>query len=286
MPFIIDKKTSPARMAFQALVRYEHDGQAHYGNLVRRSRSGYVVERLGGNIDEGFIHTSVRDTVTKLLCPLERTPMIICLGLNYAKYAERANLPIPAYPIVFTKPPDALTGPSDTINIHPDAQSHLDYEGELCVVIGRDARNVSEADALSHVLGYSAGNDLTARNFQVPDASGGQYSYSKSFDGFAPLGPAIWSPAVVPDPHALRYRTLVNGKVVQETGTSDMIWTVAQVVAHLSRGTTLRRGTVIMMGTPDGVGYSRGRFLQDGDVVEVEVDGLGKIENIISFEKK
>ncbi|KAH0424243.1 fumarylacetoacetate hydrolase family protein [Colletotrichum camelliae] len=255
-------------MAFQALVRYDHDGQVFYGNLVRRSRSGYVVERLGGNIDEGFVNTNVRDTVTKLLCPLERTPSIVCLGLNFLRYAEQANLPIAAYPIVFTKPPDALAGPNDPVFVHPDAQSHLDYEGELCVIIGRDAKNVSEDDALDYVLGYSAGNDLTARNFQIPDASGGQYSY------------------LVPDPHALRYRTMVNGKVVQETETSDMIWSVAQVIVHLSRGTTLRKGTVIMMGTPAGVGYFQGKFLKDGDVVTVEIDGLGKIENKIVFERE
>ncbi|KAL0942871.1 fumarylacetoacetate hydrolase family protein [Colletotrichum truncatum] len=285
MPFIDEKSAPLSRMAFQALVRYKHDGQAFYGNLVRRSRSGYVVERLGGDIDNGFVNTRVRDTVTELLCPLERAPMIICLGLNFVRFAELENLPIAAYPIVFTKPPDALSGPNDPISVHPDAQSHLDYEGELCVVISRDAKNVSEADAPDYILGYAAGNDVTARNFQIPDASGGQYSYCKSFDGFAPIGPAIWSPAVIPDPHALRYRTMVNGKVVQETETSDMIWSVSQVIAHLSRGTTLRKGTVIMMGTPVGIGYSQGKFLKDGDIVAVEIDGLGKIENKIVFEK-
>lgn len=137
---------------------------------------------------------------------------------------------------------------------------------------------------MDYVLGYAAGNDVTARNFQIPGASGGQYSYCKSFDSFAPIGPAIWSPSVVPDPHALRFRTRVNGKVVQETETSDMIWSVAQVIVHLSRGTTLRKGTVIMMGTPGGVGYSRGVFLKHGDIVAVEIDGLGRIQNEIVFE--
>ncbi|TDZ71632.1 Uncharacterized protein CTRI78_v001869 [Colletotrichum trifolii] len=252
MPFIVEK--SRARMAFQALVRYEHNGHVHHGNLVRRSRSGYVIERLDGDIENGFIGTDVRDVATKLLCPLEKTPGIICLGLNYAQYAEQINLPITTYPIVFTKPPDALSGPADPIPVHPDAQGQLDYEGELCVVIGRDAKNVSASDAADR---------LTASR---------------------PSGRAIWSPAVVPDPRALRYRTLVNGAVRQETATSDMIWSVAQVVAHLSRGTTLRRGTVVMLGTPGGVGYSRGQFLRDGDVVAVEVDGLGRIENVVSFE--
>ncbi|KAK1634022.1 hypothetical protein BDP81DRAFT_451960 [Colletotrichum phormii] len=271
-------------MEFQALVRYEHQGTILHGNLVRTSDFGYLVERLHGNLDVGLERTDIRDTVVKLLCPLEKTPIIMCLGLNYAQYAIESSLPVCAFPIIFTKPPDALAGPHDPIIVHHDAQDKLDYEGELCVIIARDVKNANLSNAMDHVLGYAAGNDVTARNFQFPGASGGQYSYCKSFDGFAPIGPAIWSPNVVPDPHALRFRTKVNGKVVQETETSDMIWSVAQVIVHLSRGTTLRKGTVFMMGTPGGVGYSRGVFLKHGDVVTVEVDGLGKIQNEVVFE--
>lgn len=178
-----------------------------------------------------------------------------------------------------------MAGPFDGILVHPDAQIQLDYEGELTVVIGRDAKNVSEDQALEYVLGYTAGNDVSARNFQVPEASGGQFCYAKSFDGFAPIGHAIWSPDLVPDPQNLQLKTAVNGKVVQETSTGDMIWGVRQIIAHLSRGTTLRRGTVIMTGTPSGVGYFRGEFLKDGDVVEVELEGLGKTSNKVVFEQ-
>jgi 2-keto-4-pentenoate hydratase/2-oxohepta-3-ene-1,7-dioic acid hydratase in catechol pathway len=195
------------------------------------------------------------------------------------------QVPIPKYPVIFTKPSDALSGPTDDIVIHPDAQEKLDYEGELCVVMGRDAKNVSEAAALDYVLGYTAGNDVSARNFQLPETSGGQFGYAKSFDTFAPIGPAIWAPELVPDPHALRYRTVVGGEVVQQTDTADMIWTVRQLIVHLSRGTTLRKGTVIMTGTPAGVAFFSGKFLKDGDVVDVEVDGLGKISNRVVFEK-
>lgn len=137
---------------------------------------------------------------------------------------------------------------------------------------------------MNYVLGYSIGNDVSARNYQLPDVSGGQFCYAKSFDRFAPLGPAIWSSKVVGDPQALTYKTKVNGEVVQETGTSDMIWTVRQLIHHLSRGTTLRKGTVIMTGTPSGVGFFRNKFLKNGDVVEVELDGLGSIVNSIAFE--
>lgn len=155
----------------------------------------------------------------------------------------------------------------------------LDFEGELTVVIGRDAKNVSESEALDYVLGYTAGNDISARNFQLKDAAGGQYGYCKSFDAFAPIGPAIWSAKDVPDPQDLQLITRVNGEIRQSTSTKDMIWSVQQIIAHLSRGRTLKSGTVIMTGTPSGVGFFQKKFLKDGDVVEVEIEGLGKICN-------
>ena len=161
----------------------------------------------------------------------------------------------------------------------------LDYEGELCVIVGKDAKNVTEDTALDFVLGYTIGNDVSARNFQLPDVSGGQFCYAKSFDKFAPIGPAIWSPQIVPDPQKLRYKTVVGGEVLQETETSDMIWSVKQIISHVSRGTTVRKGTVIMTGTPSGVGIFRKRFLKDGEVVRVEVDGLGGVANKMVFEK-
>lgn len=119
----------------------------------------------------------------------------------------------------------------------------------------------------------------------MQDASGGQYGYAKSFDSFAPIGPAIWSPKVIPDPQKLSYILKVNGEVRQETGTDDMIWSVRQIIAHLSRGTTLRKGTVIMTGTPAGVGFFQNKFLKDGDVVEIELKGFGKMSNRMVFEQ-
>jgi transcription initiation factor TFIIH subunit 2 len=189
-------------------------------------------------------------------------------------------------PVVFTKPADALTGPDDDVHIHPDAQSMLDYEGELTIVIGKDAKNIAESDALQYVFGYTSGNDVSARNFQLPDASGGQFGYAKSFDGFAPIGPCIVSSDQVPDPQKLRLTTRVNGEVRQETSTSDMIFSVAKIIAHLTRGTTLRKGTIIQTGTPSGVGLfmqPKG-FLKDGDVVEVEIEGVGATRNKMVFD--
>ena len=197
------------------------------------------------------------------------------------------QLTVPTNPVVFTKPADALAGPYEDVPVHPDAQSQLDYEGELCVIISKDCKNVSEARALDYVLGYAVGNDVSARNFQAPvTVSGGQFGYAKSFDKFAPLGPAILMAEGV-DPQKLRYTTKVNGDLRQETGTDDMIWSVKQIIAHLSRGTTLRKGTVIMTGTPSGVGLfmePKG-FLKDGDIVEITVEGIGSIANKMVFEK-
>ena len=188
---------------------------------------------------------------------------------------------MPTYPPVFTKPADALAGPFEPIEIHPDAQPLLDYEGELTVIIGRDAKNVSEKSALDYLLGYTVGNDVSARNFQLPEASGGQFCYAKSFDKFAPIGHTIVSADSIPDPQALNLITRVNGEVKQETSTCDMIWGVRQIISHLSRGTTLRKGTVIMTGTPSGVGFFRKEFLKNGDIVEVVLEGLAKVRNMM-----
>lgn len=187
---------------------------------------------------------------------------------------------------MFTKPADALTGPFDPVTIIKDAQSQVDYEGELTVIIGKDGKNISEADALDYVLGYTVGNDVSARFFQLPPNSGGQFCYGKSFDSFAPIGPCIVSPNLIPDPQKLDYVTRVNGQIRQQTSTSDMIWSVKQIIVHLSRGTTLRKGTAIMTGTPSGIGlFHKDGLLKDGDEVEISVAGIGAIKNRMVFEK-
>ncbi|KAH8807755.1 hypothetical protein F5884DRAFT_900099 [Xylogone sp. PMI_703] len=273
-------------MSFQKLVRFESNGLAYYGDLISVEANGYKVRRLNGNL-ENFQATS-DDTiiVPKLLCPLEQTPIIICIGLNYKKHAEEASLKIPPYPVVFTKPADALAGSNETIPVFPGAQSMLDYEGELTFIIKKDCKNLPLDFKLSeYILGYTAGNDLSARNFQLPEASGGQFCYAKSFDGFAPIGPWIVSSEVIPDPQQLDYVTRVNGVVKQSTSTSDMIWTVQQILHHITQGTTVRAGTVVMTGTPSGVGFFRKEFLKDGDKVEVEIEAFVKLENTLKFER-
>ncbi|KAF2660198.1 hypothetical protein K491DRAFT_765654 [Lophiostoma macrostomum CBS 122681] len=282
----------PGCLSQQWLIRFvADDGKTYYGNLEKETETreieGQTVEALDGDFGNGFQKTGKKVTVSKLLSPIGQTKPVLCIGLNYRQHAEEANLQVPAYPTVFVKPPDAIAGPLDDVPIHKDCQSQLDYEGELTVIIGKDAKNVSASDALSYVAGYTVGNDVSARNFQLPaSVSGGQFGYAKSFDKFAPIGPVIVSSKLIPDPQKLHYWTKVNGEKRQETGTDDMIFTVAQIVEHLSRGTTLRAGTAIMTGTPSGVGLFREpkAFVKDGDEVEIYVEGIGSLVNKMKFE--
>ncbi|GAB1214048.1 hypothetical protein ATERTT37_003205 [Aspergillus terreus] len=250
-------------MEFERLVRFEANGTTHYGNLVSESDGAYTVQPLHGSVKSGFSPTGQNAVVTSKV------------GSEHQFTA----------PFIFTKPADALHGPSEPVKVHPSAQSMLDYEGELVFVTSRDAKNLPEDfDLADYILGYTAGNDVSARNFQVPDASGGQYCYAKSFDQFAPIGPWLVSPALIPDPQKLEFVVRVNGEVRQKTGTNDMIWTVKQILRHLTQGTTLRAGTVVMTGTPNGVGYFSQRFLQDGDLVEVDVEGVAKLVHTVVYD--
>ncbi|KAF1944881.1 hypothetical protein EJ02DRAFT_501093 [Clathrospora elynae] len=284
--------SSRTMAAFERLIRFENDeGKIVYGNLEKetptREIEGSEVELLEGGVGKGFRKTVGRARVVKLLSPLETTNIILCVGLNYRRHAEESKLQIPSNPAIFMKPSDALAGPLDRIPIPPTCQSQLDYEGELTIIIGKDCKNISAQNYKDYILGYTVGNDISARNYQLPTSvSGGQFGYAKSFDKFAPIGPCIASTTVIPDPQRLSYWTKVNGEKRQETGTDDMIYSVGQIVEHLSRGMTLRAGTAIMTGTPSGVGLfmePKG-FLGHGDVVEVHVEGIGSIVNTMVFE--
>ncbi|KAK0100572.1 hypothetical protein ONS95_007030 [Cadophora gregata] len=280
-------------MSVKRFLRFvDQSGTIQYGEPtasdIKGNLEGKSVEVLSGDPYRGLSKTGKQATIKQLLAPVESTPIFECIGLNYGQHAKECNLTVPTYPMVFTKPPDALAAPYEPIPIHPSAQSQLDYEGELTILISRTGKNIPESSALDHVLGYTVGNDISARNFQAPaSVSGNQFGYAKSFDKFAPIGPCVLLADGGIDPQDLYYETRVNGVVRQRTRTDDMIWSVRKIIAHLSRGTTLRRGTLIMTGTPSGVGLfmePKG-FLEDGDVVEVEMEGVGALRNKIVFEK-
>jgi 2-keto-4-pentenoate hydratase/2-oxohepta-3-ene-1,7-dioic acid hydratase in catechol pathway len=185
---------------------------------------------------------------------------------------------------VFAKPADAIAGPLDDIYCHPDARPELDYEGELCFVFGKDGKDVEEKNALDYVLGYTIGNDLTARNYIPHEVSGNQMGYGKSFDAFAPLGPYLVSKKIVKDPHRLQLVTKVNGEIRQNESTSDMVWSIQKIIVHLTRGRTVRAGTVCMTGTPSGVGwFIPNGFVRDGGVIEISIEKLGVLRNRIVY---
>jgi len=209
-------------------------------------------------------------------------PAIFACGRNYAEHAREMAGEAPERPVIFMKNPASVIGDGRTIIIPPICDEHgpqVDYEGELAVILGRDCRDVDEAAAPDCIAAYAAANDVSARWWQK-QGSGGQFVRGKSFDTFCPLGPPVPA-AMVGDPQALRLVTRLNGEVVQDARTSEMIFPVARLVAELSRGTTLLAGTVILTGTPAGVGAARTppRFLEDGDVVEVEIERIGVLRN-------
>ncbi|MGQ0627610.1 MAG: fumarylacetoacetate hydrolase family protein [Phycisphaerales bacterium] len=208
------------------------------------------------------------------------------IGQNYAKHAKEMGGPPPERPVVFTKNPFSIIPSGETIVIPRICQEtpQVDYEGELAVIIGRAARDVSREHALQHVLGYAAANDVSARWWQKQGA-GGQFCRGKGFDTFCPLSD-LAPAASVADPNELRLVTRLNGEVMQDSGTSDMIFHVVTLISELSRGTTLLPGTVILTGTPSGVGAARTPpvFLKAGDLVEVEISGVGKVTSPVRAE--
>lgn len=238
--------------------------------------------RIDGDLLQAFAVTTEAADIAEGLAPIAPT-QIMGIGLNYRRHAEETKAKIPDYPIVFFKNLLAATGTDQPIVIPGHlASSEVDYEGELAVIIGRTCRNVSRERALDHVLGYTCANDVSARDWQLA-RGGSQWSRGKSFDTFAPLGPWLVTKDELPDPNALRISTTLNGERVQDSTTADMIFDVPRLIEFLSGDTTLAPGTVILTGTPAGVGMARKppRWLAPGDVVSVEIEGIGRLTNTV-----
>ncbi|KAI8913147.1 5-oxopent-3-ene-1,2,5-tricarboxylate decarboxylase [Powellomyces hirtus] len=239
--------------------------------------------------------------VQKLLCPIPRPPIVLGIGLNYAKHAKELNTPAPKTPILFTKPGTSVTGPGSPIVIPDVAQdAECDYEAELAVVIGKPCRNVSREDAMQFVSGVTCANDVTARTWQRNIS---QWCFAKSFDTFCPLGPVLVAPHLLPTLNVRDSQTgglaillKLNGKTMQSSRTADMIFDIPSLISFLSQGTTLLPGTVILTGTPAGVGTGRNPkvTLQDGDRVgrslpvqsTKSIEGIGSLVNRVEFERE
>jgi 2-keto-4-pentenoate hydratase/2-oxohepta-3-ene-1,7-dioic acid hydratase in catechol pathway len=208
---------------------------------------------------------------------------ILCVGANYRKHAEEAGLPLPDQPIYFAKFGNSLAGHREEV-VLPAATERGDYEVELVAVIGSPARKVRREDALDHVFGYATGNDLSARELQMRSS---QWLFGKAIDGFAPLGPYVVTADEVPDPQRLDLRTWVNGELRQDSNTADMVFSVAEMISDLSQIMTLSPGDVIYTGTPEGVilGMQEPTWLQPGDEVACEIEGLGRLVNTLVADK-
>lgn len=257
------------------------DGSTHYG-----CEAGDRVFRLEGDLYGAFQKTEeVLDPVRRL-APVEPAA-IYAIGLNYREHAREMGAPIPEYPVVFTKSTTSVLDPESAIHLPRHLHSdQVDYECELAVVIGKRCKNVAAADALDYVLGYTCANDVSARDWQK-DHGGGQWTKGKSFDTFCPLGPVLVTADQIPNPQILPIRTILNGDIRQESFTGDMIFSVAELVAFLSGSTTLLPGTVILTGTPPGVGMAASppRFLKPGDEVSIEITGIGLLRNSVAAER-
>lgn len=275
---------------FSQLIRFKaDDGRTYYGEVdTVEGLVGQTAKVYDGDSPWYLTPTQKKATVAEVLSPLASVPLIYGVGLNYKKHIAEASMATPEFPVIFTKPNDALAGPYEDIPINPKLLE-MDYEGELCVVIGKDVKNFSKGDdPLPYILGYTVGNDVSSRYWQAVPRSGGQHGMGKSFDKFAPLGPVIVSsrsPTIadkikdgIP---VLTLQTRVNGELRQDTSTGDLLFLMSDILQYLSLGRTVRKGTVIMTGTPSGVAafFKPPKWLQDGDIVEVKIEGLGAIKN-------
>ena len=235
-----------------------------------------VVRRL---LEQKSPRCIVPATTVQLRAPIPRPRKnIFCIGKNYRDHVNEMSGEVPEHPVVFSKPPTAVIGPEMEIDAHRGVTEQLDYEGELAVVIGKRAKSVPRERAYDYVFGYTALNDVTARDKQRIH---GQWLLGKAFDTFCPMGPVVVHKEALREPHRLELRTRVNGEVRQSANTSQMIFDVPTLIATITAGTTLEPGDIIATGTPSGVGkgFKPPRFLHPGDVVEVEIEGIGLLRN-------
>ncbi|MFT7640039.1 MAG: 2-keto-4-pentenoate hydratase/2-oxohepta-3-ene-1,7-dioic acid hydratase in catechol pathway [Pirellulaceae bacterium] len=259
------------------VVRYR-DGQekVHFG----KQHDDGSITRVEGCVFGEHSDSGEAADVQKLLAPIA-PKSILCIGLNYQKHADEGGNPAPEFPVLFMKMPSTVQNPGDPIQLPTKLKSNsVDYECELAVVIGKRAYNVSKEDALDYVFGYTCANDVSARDWQQK-FGGSQWCRGKTFNTFCPLGPVIVTKDEITNPNSLGIKTILNGETMQDWNTNDMIFDVPTLIEFLSGSTVLEPGTVILTGTPHGVGAARKPpvYLKDGDTVTIEIEGIGQLTN-------
>ena len=265
------------------IIRYQ-DSKGTVGYAAQQPNG--TAKKIVGDIFGQYQVADEAAEVKLLLAPVFPTA-IFCIGLNYRRHAEETNSAIPEFPVVFMKNPAAVQNPGAAIEIPVKLRStQVDYECELAVVIGKKCKNASRQNALSHVLGYTAANDISARDWQSK-WGGGQWCRGKTFDTFAPLGPVLVTADEMPNPNTMRIQTILNGEILQDSNTNDMIFDVPRIIEFLSASTTLLPGTVILTGTPQGIGAARKPpvFLKVGDRITVEIERIGALINPVIEER-
>lgn len=260
------------------LIRFQSEQKNILYGVFDQNRpdSAYIIE---GDIFGVFHITRESAGIEKVLPPVS-PPNILALGLNYRGHADETNIRYPDTPIIFIKGTNSIIGSMSPIILPKAGPDEVDYEAELAIIIGKKTKNVSPQDAVDHILGYTCANDVSARDWQIR-LQKKQWARGKSFDTFCPIGPCIVTRDDIPDPNNLRIRTILNGETLQDSSTSDMIFDVPTIVSDLSRSMTLLPGTIILTGTPEGVGFTRQPpiFLKDGDVVTVSIEKIGELTN-------
>jgi 2-keto-4-pentenoate hydratase/2-oxohepta-3-ene-1,7-dioic acid hydratase in catechol pathway len=281
------------------LVTFERNGQSEPGALLDDKVIGFkspgfptllhliqggaeALERAKALVAKPPADATVPLANVRLLAPLSRPPKIICVGLNYRDHAAECNAEIPKVPTIFSKYTTAIIGPGEAI-VLPTHSKEPDYEAEFAVVIGKGGRYISKDRWRDHVFGYTNLNDVSARDFQMATS---QWMIGKTFDTFAPIGPAIVTADEIPDPHALDIQMIINGEILQSSNTSQMVFRIADLIEHISSVFTLEPGDIISTGTPAGVGEAKKppRWLRPGDKVVVRIEGIPELSNEVRAE--
>jgi 2-keto-4-pentenoate hydratase/2-oxohepta-3-ene-1,7-dioic acid hydratase in catechol pathway len=266
------------------LIRFvSQDGRILWG--VKGDPEEKTVKPIRGNIYGEFEILPQEIKIKKLLSPVS-PPNIMGIGLNYKQHAAETGIPHPEIPIMFLKAAGTLVGPGDPIVLPRAGPYQVDCEAELAIVIGKTVKNIRKEEAMDCVLGYTCANDVSARDWQIRKQKT-QWTRGKSFDSFCPVGPWVVTKDEIPNPQNLKIQSDINGRIYQDSSTSDMIFDIPTIISNLSQSTTLFAGTIILTGTPHGIGFTRipPVFLQDGDVVTISIEKIGHLINPVITEK-